>query len=54
MAVNKVGLVRWAVNLEGIRRIGEAMYLFRILLGLATIIRVPRFQAIRIREIASV
>jgi hypothetical protein len=54
MAVNKAGLVRWAVNLEGIRRIGVAMYLFGILLGLTTIIRVLRFQAIRIRKIASV
>lgn len=45
---------RWAINLEGVRRIGVAMYLFGILLGLATIIRVLRFQATRIRELAGV
>jgi hypothetical protein len=40
------------VVLEGIRRVGVAMYLFAITLGLATIIRVLRFQAVRIRELA--
>ncbi len=39
------------VVLEAIRRIGVAMYLFAITLGLATIIRVLRFQAVRIREL---
>lgn len=40
------------VVLEGIRRVGVAMYLFAITLGLATIIHVLRFQAVRIRELA--
>lgn len=40
------------VVLEGIRRIGVAMYLFAIALGLATIIQVLRFQAVRVRELS--
>ena len=40
------------VVLEGVRRIGTAIYLFAIVLGLATIVHVLRFQAIRIRELA--
>lgn len=40
------------VVLEGVRRIGVAVYLFAILLGLATIIQVLRFQAVRVRELA--
>ena len=39
------------VVLEGVRRLGIAVYLFAILLGLATIIRVLRFQAVRLREL---
>ncbi len=39
------------VVLEGVRRIGTAVFLFGILLGLATIIRVLRFQAIRMRRL---
>jgi len=39
------------VVLEGVRRIGIAVFLFGILLGLATIIRVLRFQAIRMRRL---
>jgi hypothetical protein len=35
--------------LEGVRRLGVAVFLFGILLGLATIIRVLRFQAVRMR-----
>lgn len=41
------------VVLEAIRRIGVAMYLFAITLGLATIVRVLRFQSVRIRELAA-
>lgn len=41
------------VVLEGVRRLGIAVYLFGILLGLATIIRVLRFQAVRMRELPS-
>lgn len=39
--------------LEAVRRIGVGMYLFSILLGLATIIQVLRFQAQRIRAVAA-
>jgi len=39
------------VVLEGVRRIGIAVFLFAILLGLATIIRVLRFQAVRMRQL---
>ncbi|MEX2048320.1 MAG: hypothetical protein WEB90_01955 [Gemmatimonadota bacterium] len=39
------------VVLEGVRRMGTAVFLFGILLGLATIIRVLRFQAIRVRRL---
>lgn len=40
------------VILEGVRRLGVGLYLFGITLGLATIIHVLRFQAVRIREVA--
>lgn len=43
---------RWFTALEGIRRFGIVNYLFGITLGLATIIQVLRFQAVRIREVA--
>ena len=39
------------VVLEGVRRMGVAIFLFGILLGLATIIRVLRFQAVRMRRL---
>ena len=39
------------VVLEGVRRMGVAVFLFGILLGLATIIRVLRFQASRMRQL---
>lgn len=42
---------KWFVVLEGIRRIGVAVYLFSILLGLATISRVLLFQSSRVREL---
>jgi hypothetical protein len=41
----------WGIWLEGVRRIGVALYLVAIALGLATIIEVLRFQAIRLREL---
>ena len=44
---------QWAIWLEGVRRFGVALYLFAIALGLGTIIHVLRFQAIRIRELAT-
>ena len=43
----------YAINLEAVRRLGVAVYLGAITFGLATITRVLRFQAIRIRELAS-
>lgn len=39
------------IVLEGFRRLGVAVYLASIAFGLATIIKVLRFQAIRIREL---
>jgi len=39
------------IVLEGIRRIGVALYLVAIAFGLATIIKVLRFESIRIREL---
>lgn len=39
------------VVLEGVRRIGTALYLGAIVLGLGTIIHVLRFQAVRVREL---
>ncbi|RDI74025.1 hypothetical protein Gocc_2122 [Gaiella occulta] len=42
---------KWFVVLEGVRRIGVALYLFAILLGLATISRVLLFQTARVREL---
>ena len=40
------------VVLEAVRRIGVAVYLVAITFGLASIIKVLRFQAIRVRELA--
>jgi len=40
-----------AVVLSGVRRIAVGVYLFAILLGLATIVQVLRFQSVRIREL---
>jgi hypothetical protein len=42
-----------AINLEAVRRLGVAVYLVAITFGLATITRVLRFQAIRVRELAA-
>jgi hypothetical protein len=41
-----------AITLEAVRRLGVAVYLVAITFGLATIIKVLRFQAIRLRELA--
>ncbi len=43
----------WSIWLEATRRFGVSTYLFSILLGLATIILVLRFQSVRTREIVS-
>ena len=40
------------VVLEGVRRVGVGAYLVSIALGLATIVQVLRFQAVRIRQLA--
>ncbi len=42
-----------AIWLEGVRRLGVAMYLFGIAFGLGTIIQVLRFQSQRIRQLAA-
>jgi hypothetical protein len=41
----------YAIWFEGVRRVGVALYLVAIALGLATIIEALRFQAIRLREL---
>lgn len=41
----------WATWIEGLRRFRAAVYLTSIALGLATIIRVLRFQSLRLREL---
>ncbi len=40
-----------AITLEAVRRLGVAVYLVAITFGLATIVKVLRFQAIRLREL---
>lgn len=42
-----------AIALEAVRRIGVAVYLVAIALGLATIANVVRFQSIRLHELAA-
>ena len=42
---------RWFLFAEGARRLGVAMYLVGITLGLTTIVKVIRFQANRVREL---
>ncbi len=41
----------WAIRLEGFRRLGVAIYLLGIALGLATIVHVLRFQSIRLSQL---
>ena len=41
----------WSIGLEAVRRVGVVLYLVSIVLGLATIAHVLRFQAIRLREL---
>lgn len=43
---------QWGLWLEGVRRMGIALYLLAFAFGLASIVTVLRFQAIRIRELA--
>ena len=42
------------IVLEAVRRLGVAVYLVSITFGLATIVQVLRFQAIRVRELVEV
>ena len=42
----------WATWLEGLRRFAVGLYLVSIAFGLATIIKVIRFQTLRIKELA--
>lgn len=42
---------RWAIVLEGFRRLGVALYLFGITFGLGTIITVLRFLSTRVRQL---
>lgn len=42
---------QWGIWLEAVRRFGVALYLVAIAFGLASIIRVLRFQAIRVNEL---
>ncbi len=44
-------LQSWSEWLEGLRRLGASTYLLSIALGLATIVKVLRFQSLRIREL---
>jgi hypothetical protein len=43
---------RWSTGLEAVRRFGSVLYLFSILLGLATIATVIRFQADRLHNLS--
>ena len=42
----------WGTWLEGLRRFGVGLYLTSIAFGLATIIKVIRFQTLRVKELA--
>jgi hypothetical protein len=42
----------WGTWLEGLRRFGVGLYLASIAFGLATIIKVIRFQTLRVKELA--
>ncbi len=44
---------RWSVGLEAVRRFGSVLYLFSILLGLATIATGIRFQVDRLRALSA-
>lgn len=41
----------WSIGLEAVRRIGVVLYLAAIVLGLASIAQVLKFQAVRLREL---
>jgi hypothetical protein len=50
-AADLVDSQQWYVFSVGLRRVGVALYLTGITLGLVTILRVVRFQAVRIRQL---
>ncbi|MCH7698535.1 MAG: hypothetical protein IH865_06330 [Chloroflexi bacterium] len=55
IAGNEAALGRaetWGTWLEGLRRFGVGLFLTSIAFGLATIIKVIRFQALRVKELA--
>ena len=55
IAGNEAALGRaetWGTWLEGLRRFGVGLYLVSIAFGLATIIKVIRFQTLRVQEMA--
>jgi len=43
---------QWTIWLEAARRFGTVLYLFSIMLGLITIVKVIQFQSFRIRQVA--
>jgi len=50
--VSALDIEQWTIWLEAARRFGVILYLFSILLGLASIIQVIRYQSFRIRQVA--
>ncbi|VAW01651.1 hypothetical protein MNBD_ACTINO01-994 [hydrothermal vent metagenome] len=50
--VSALQVEQWTIWLEAARRFGVQLYLFSILLGLASIIQVIRYQSFRIRQVA--
>ena len=50
--VDPVLAEQWTIWLEAARRFGTVLYLFSIMLGLITIIKVIHYQTFRIRQIA--
>jgi hypothetical protein len=50
---SEISIEQWSIVLEAVRRIGVAVYLLAITLGLGTIITVLRFQTSRIRQLSS-
>lgn len=50
-AWSEASVEQWTIVLEGVRRIGIAVYLMAIALGLGTIITVLRFQSVRVLQL---
>lgn len=50
--VDAVLAEQWTIWLEAARRFGTVLYLFSIMLGLITIVKVIQFQSFRIRQVA--